>query len=76
MHYSPCPCSCSGSFIPLITQQGKEYLMILARIIDGRRYSLPTNNEDEAIRLLGALGIPENHVLMFETTVDIDGEEE
>jgi hypothetical protein len=50
--------------------------MILARIIDGTKYSLPTNDEEEAIRLLGALGIPENHVLMFETTVDIDGGEE
>lgn len=40
--------------------------MILVRTTDGKKYNLPTNDEAEAIRLLGALGVPENRIFMLE----------
>lgn len=40
--------------------------MVLARTTDGKKYHLPTNDETEAVRLLGGLGVPENHILMLE----------
>ncbi|HSX05411.1 MAG TPA: hypothetical protein VLF69_03015 [Candidatus Saccharimonadales bacterium] len=43
--------------------------MILVRTTEGQKYQVPTDDEDEAIRLVGAFGVPENHILMLERNV-------
>lgn len=41
--------------------------MIVIRTIDGQKYQLPTEDEDEAIRLVKSQGVAENEILMIET---------
>jgi hypothetical protein len=40
--------------------------MVIVRTTEGQKYHIPTNNESEAIRLVKAQGIPENHIFTVE----------
>jgi hypothetical protein len=40
--------------------------MVIVRTTEGQKYHVPADDEDEAIRLVKAQGVPENHIFMVE----------
>lgn len=40
--------------------------MIIIRTTEGQKYHVPTDDEEEAIRLVAAHGVAQNHILMVE----------
>lgn len=46
--------------------------MIVIRTTEGQKYQLPTEDEDEAIRLVKSQGVAENEILMIEMFHETD----
>jgi hypothetical protein len=42
--------------------------MVIVRTIDGQRYHIPENDEDEALLLVQAYGVLDNYILMIEVS--------
>lgn len=40
--------------------------MVTIRTTEGQKYHMPTEDEEEAIRLAKAFGVPENHIFTVE----------
>ena len=40
--------------------------MVIVRTTEGQKFHIPTDDEDEALRLVGSQGVPENHILTVE----------
>lgn len=46
--------------------------MVIIRTTEGKKYHVPTEDVDEAIRLVKALGVPENHIFTVEVFHEAD----
>lgn len=46
--------------------------MVIIRTTEGHKYHVPTKDEDEAVRLVIAQGVPENHIFTVEVFHEAD----
>lgn len=46
--------------------------MVIIRTTEGQKYRVPTEDEDEAVRLVKAQGVPENHIYAVEVFHEAD----
>lgn len=40
--------------------------MVIVRTTEGQKYHIPSEDEEEAMRIVKSQGVPENHILMVE----------
>ena len=46
--------------------------MVIVRTTEGQKYHIPKEDEAEALRLVKAQGVPENHIFMVEVFHEAD----